>query len=119
MRATKSKRAALRCVDGDGLRRLAAGPRRDTPGDESAGADTGDGKTIGDQSFIGIGDGVALNAGLFGENTRRRQSLAGLGDAAGDGMAQRLIEPILRGRSFGDMSAREIERQLGFRNWLR
>jgi len=87
--------------------------RRDTRGDEGAGADPGIGKTVGDQSLIGGDHGVAAKAGLSGERARRRQRFAGLHQAGGDRLAKRLVQAMRRRRPERDMGTGEVERQFG------
>ena len=87
--------------------------RRNARGDKCARADGSDRKSVRDQSLIGRRDGVAAKAGLFCQRARRRQRFAGFHDPADDGVAQRLIEPMLRGGTLGDMRAEKVERQLG------
>ena len=106
MGAAERQRALLRRLDCDpGLARI-IGAGGNARGDKSTGADGGHRKAVGDQPLIGRGDGVAAEAGLFGQRALRRQRLARFCDAAGDGVAERLIEPVLRGGALGDVRAR-------------
>ena len=113
MRAAERQRALLRRLDRDPRLAGVVGAGGNARGDEGAGADGGDRKAVRDQPLIGRGDGVAAKAGLFCQRPLRRQRLAGFGDPACDGVAERLIEPVLRGGAFGDVRPVEVERKLG------
>ena len=103
MGAAERQIALLRRRNGDLRLARIIDPGGNAGGDEGAGADFCHGKTVRDQPFIGRRDGVATEAGLLGERAGRRQRLVRLCDAAGDGVAKRLVEPVLGGGSLRDM----------------
>ena len=113
MRAAERQRALLRRLDRDLGLACVADARGNARGDEGAGADGGYRKAVRDQPLIGRGDGVAAKTGLFCQRSLRRQRLAGFGDAARDGMAERLIEPVLRGGIWRHVGPVKVERKLG------
>jgi hypothetical protein len=113
MRAAERKRTLLRRLDRDpGLARV-AGAGRNPRGDEGTRANGGDGKPVRDQPLIGRGDGVAAKTRLLCQRALRRQWLSGFGDPARDGVAERLIEPVLRGRIRRHVGSVKVERKLG------
>ena len=111
MRAAERERALLRRLDRDPGLACVVGAGGNPRGDEGAGADGGHGKAVCDQSLIGRGDGVAAKTGLFCQRSLRRQRLAGFCDAACDGVTERLIEPVLRGGTWGHVGPVEVERK--------
>ena len=113
MRAAERQCALRRSLDDDPGFAGAACLRRDARCDERARADDGDRKPVGDQSFIRRRDGVAAKTGLARKCPRRRQRFTGLDDAADDGVAKRLVEPVWRGRARRHMRPGKIQRQLG------
>ena len=113
MGAAERQRIVLRRLDLDPRTSRRGGLRRDARGDEGAGAGGRHREAVGDQPLIGRGDGVTAEAGLPGQRTRRRQRLARLDQAADDRAAQRLIQPLLRGRARRHVGVGEVERQVG------
>ena len=103
MGAAERQRALLWRRDGDPDLARVIGAAGNSCGDEGAGADPGHGKTVRDQPFVGRRDGVAAKACLFRQRAGRRQRFARLCDAACDGMAKRLVEPVLGGGAVGDV----------------
>ena len=113
MRAAERQRALLRRLDRDVRLAGVVDARGNPRGDEGAGADGGYRKPVRDQPLIGRSDGVAAKAGLLCQRALRRQRLAGFCDPACDGVAERLIEPVLRGGIWRHVGSVEVERKLG------
>jgi hypothetical protein len=107
---SKRQSAVLRLFDDETGFWFSAHPRRNARRDKGARSDPGDGKSVGYQPLIGVGDGVATEADLFGQGARRRQRFAGFRDPADDGVTKRLIETVLRRGAWGDMGTEQIER---------
>ena len=111
VRASKRQSAVLWLFDDETGFRFSAHPRRNACRDKGTRSDSGDGKSVRYQPFIGVDDGVAPEADLFGQGARGRQRFAGFCDSAHDGVTKRLKETVLRRGARGHMGTGEIERQ--------